>query len=208
MAGNTSEDHTTIHTRAIHIISTTYRTWPPGDDRGHWSPLFDFYGHLKEKGHHLRLPDPDTRHYADQFADEPEMVLSPNAVRTVAQTFGSLLTAPYSPPLVAGKHALKPPVAYAAAIERTHFHLLIGILKEDLGTFVGRLKGTAASAVCALPEYKGRKHVWTAHYWEVFLCDEPAIDAVQLYIQDHNLRRGLAASPYPWIHPRRCYPRK
>jgi hypothetical protein len=130
-----------MHTRAIHIISTTYRTWLPGA-------------------------------------------------------------------LVAGLPVPKPPVVYAAAIERTHFHLLIGILKEDLGIFVGRLKGTAASAICAMPEYAGRKHVWTAHYWEVFLFDEPAVDAVQVYIQSHNLRRNLPASPYPWIHPRRCYPRK
>lgn len=37
-------------TIGIHLVWTSYGTWLPGDDRGHWSPLFDFYGHLVERG--------------------------------------------------------------------------------------------------------------------------------------------------------------
>jgi hypothetical protein len=190
-------------TCGIHVISTTYRTWMPGDARGHWSPLFDFYGRLKESGHRLRLPDPDTFRHSSEIAKEPEMVLSPHAMTIVAHTFRALLTPPHSPPLVAGTALFKPPIVYAAAIERTHFHLLIGILREDLGTFVGRLKGSAASAVLSFPEYAGRTRVWTAHYWEVFLFDERGVDTVQTYVEQHNVRRGLPPSPFDWVHPRR-----
>jgi REP element-mobilizing transposase RayT len=104
---------------------------------------------------------------------------------------------------VAGRQIFKPPVIYAAAIERTHFHLLTGVMREDVGTFMGRIKGMTSSAICALPENAGRRHVWTAHYWEVFLFDEGGVDAVQTYIEAHNVRRGLSPNPYSWAHPRR-----
>jgi len=190
-------------TCGIHLVSTTYRTWLPGDDRGHWSPLLDFYGALRERGHRLRVGDPITRQRGEGIADEPEKVLSPREVQTVADTIGALITSPHSPPLVAGRPTFKPPVIYAAAIERTHFHLLTGIMREDVGIFMGRIKGITSSAVCALPENAGRRHVWTAHYWEVFLFDDGGVEAVQGYIEAHNVRRGLAPNPFPWVHPRR-----
>ena len=75
-------------TSGIHLVSTTYRTWLPGDNRGHWSPLFDLYGRLLELGHRLRLPDADTKRHAEEIAKEPEKVLSPREIEVVAETFG------------------------------------------------------------------------------------------------------------------------
>src|SRR5688572_23324332 len=82
---------------------------------------------LLESGHRLRLPDPDTKRHSEEIAKEPEKVLSPQEIAIVAETFGRALTNPHSPPLAAGHPPYKPPVIYAAAIERTHFHLLTGI---------------------------------------------------------------------------------
>lgn len=58
-------------------------TWPPGDARGHWSPLFDFYGHLVWDGCRLNMPDPVTVEYAAAQAREPEKVLTPMEVEVV-----------------------------------------------------------------------------------------------------------------------------
>ena len=63
-----------MSTVAIHVIWTTYMTWPPGDPRGHWSPLFDMYGGLIERGHKLNLPDPVTLQMATELARESPRV--------------------------------------------------------------------------------------------------------------------------------------
>jgi hypothetical protein len=80
-----------MSTVAIHAIWTTYLTWPPGDPRGHWSPLFDFYGKLIAQGHRLNLPDPATVQHAKSLAKEPERVLAPEDQQIVADTIGEIL---------------------------------------------------------------------------------------------------------------------
>ena len=80
-----------MHRCHTHVIWTTYMTWPPGDDRGHWSPLFDLYGHLIEQGHRLNLPDPVTRSRASEWAREPPRVLTPSDRRIVADTIRDVL---------------------------------------------------------------------------------------------------------------------
>jgi REP element-mobilizing transposase RayT len=91
--------------------------------------------------------------------------------------------------------------AYACAIEPTHVHLLIGPVLEDIGRFVGRLKGTTSSALVKHPDNRGRQRIWTASFWKVFLLETGAIMSVQGYIQDHNERAGPLASPYEWLTP-------
>jgi len=49
----------------------------PGDPRGHWSPLFDFYGNLIDQGHELNVPDPMTIQYAQAQAKESDRLLTP-----------------------------------------------------------------------------------------------------------------------------------
>lgn len=90
----------------------------------------------------------------------------------------------------------------ALAIEATHFHLLTGPLRggESIGRFVGRLKGRTSSAVLNLPDNADRKRVWTSGYWKVFLFDDHGVEMVREYIENHNVRRGLAANPYgDWV---------
>ena len=48
-------------THGIHLIWTTHGTWLPGDRRGHWSPLFNLYGNIRERGGKLNLPDTGER---------------------------------------------------------------------------------------------------------------------------------------------------
>jgi REP element-mobilizing transposase RayT len=166
-------------TVGIHLVWTSYGTWLPGDDRDHWSPLFDFYGRVIERGGQLNRADLVTEQAARELMTEPAKVLTAEERRVVAETLGTLVRGPGQP------------LAYAAAIEETHVHLLVGPVAEDIGKATGRFKGKTSSAVLDLPTNRGRKRTWTGKYWKVFLFDEVAFYAVKLYIEEHNLRRGL-----------------
>jgi len=174
-------------TVGIHLVWTTYGTWLPGDDRGHWSPLFDFYGHLLECGGKLNRGDLASQQQARERMTEPAKVLSNEERLVVAETLGTLVG------------GAEQPRAYAAAIEETHVHLLLGPVAEDIGKAAGRFKGKTSSAVLQLPASRERQRTWTAKYWKVFLFDETAFAAVKQYIEAHNIRRGLPASPFSWI---------
>src|SRR5687767_282051 len=149
-------------TRGIHYIWTTYMTWPPGDPRGHWSALFDFYGHLIERGHKLNLPHATTYKRAHDIAKESPFLLMPTEMTAVTDVIGTLI----SPPLAAGHFGARPP-AYAFAIENNHVHLLTGPIQEHLSSFIGRVKGMTRSAVLQFPQNENRQRVWTSGYWKV-----------------------------------------
>ena len=175
-------------TCGIHLIWTTYGTWLPGDDRGHWSALFDLYGGILERGGKLNVPDSITRRRAVATMTEPPKRLDPKEIATVAGELSRHVGGP------------RPPV-WAAAIEPNHVHLLVGPVEEDLERFVGRLKGRTSSEVGALPGNAGRERVWTSGYWKVFLFDDAGVRAVKDYIDAHNVRHGLPPEPYEWITP-------
>jgi REP element-mobilizing transposase RayT len=175
-------------TRGIHLIWTTYGTWLPGDDRGHWSPLFDLYGSILDRGGKLNVPDADTRaRVLSRMAEAPKR-LTQDEVAAVADELAFHVSPPHTP-------------VWAAAIEPNHVHLLVGPVREDISRCAGRLKGRTSSAVGALPQNANRERVWTSGYWKVFLFDDIGVLAVKRYIDDHNLRNGLPAEPFPWIRP-------
>src|SRR5262249_32149631 len=125
-----------MSTRGIHVIWTTYMTWPPGDPRGHWSPLFDFYGRLIQEGHQLNLPDPITVQRATKNAKEPPNILSPAEIDVVADVIGGIC--PYSPQHAGGFVKIPELEILAAAIERTHAHLLLKPISMDIGDVAGQ----------------------------------------------------------------------
>ncbi len=174
-------------TCGIHLVWTTYMTWLPGDPRGHWSPLFDFYGRLIAKGRQLRMSDPVTCSVSMAVAKETPKILNAAERDTVAENIGQI--------------ARNGVGLHAAAIEPTHVHLLAGPITEDVGRFAGRLKGMTSSAVLGVPGNGRRKRTWTSGYWKVFLYDLESMVAVKSYIDDHNLRRGLPAEPFDWLTP-------
>ena len=173
-------------TVGIHLIWTTYGTWLPGDDRGHWSPLFDFYGHVVEKGGKLNRSDLMTTEACRERMKESPKVLDAEERIIVAAKIGEVVR----------EHGIE---VYAAAIESTHVHLLVGPLAEHVGIAAGRFKGATSSAVLELPRNQGRERTWTAKYWKVFLFDDVALEQVKRYIEAHNLRRGDVAAPFDWI---------
>jgi hypothetical protein len=187
-----------VATRAIHVIWTTYMTWPPGDPRRHWSSLFDMYGRLIKAGHRLNLPDPVTLKRANELAKEPPKILSPIEIDLVAEIIGA--HCPYSPQHAGGYVKIPRFVPIAAAVERTHTHLLLEPLSMDIGEVVGRLKSATSSAVCLLGN-TDRSRTWTRGYWKVFVFEEPAVPIIADYVERHNVRQGLTPAPYNWIRP-------
>jgi hypothetical protein len=187
-------------TVAIHLIWTTYGTWLPGDDRGHWSPLFDMDGHLLKTGHRLNLPDPTTRARALATMTELPKVLDANEIPIVAEVIDKIIN---SVPVGRFIPATPGPIcsAYALAIEPTHLHLLIGPLSEPLHATVGRFKGVSSSLIGALPQNTARRRTWTADFWRVFLYDQEGLRTVYNYVINHNLRAGRPAHPWPFTCP-------
>lgn len=184
-------------TCGIHVIWTTYMTWPPGDSRGHWSPLFDLYGRLIEAGHKLNIPHQPTLQRATALAKESPKILTAYEISVVAEKIGEIVhLAPGMPGAICGLRI------EAAAIEPTHVHLLLAPLAHDIEDAVGRLKSQTSSALLKLPDNWNRKRTWTAGYWKAFLFDPAIIPIVRLYIEAHNQRRGLLPMPYAWINPR------
>lgn len=183
-------------TVGIHLIWTTYGTWLPGDDRGHWSPLFDLYDRLIERGGKLNRPDLLTHERALERMKESPKILNDDEIATMAETIGTLVNWPDK--TLAN---LDLPWIYAAAIEPTHVHLLLAPVQEAIGIVAGRFKGKTSSDILALPHNAGRERTWTAKYWKVFLFDTLALETVKVYVEDHNRRRGMPASPFPWICP-------
>lgn len=184
-------------TVGIHLIWTTYGTWLPGDPAkpGHWSPLYDMYGRIRAAGHRLNLPDATTHAVARARMKEPETVLSDAEQRVVAEVLGEQFDPAKAGAMCGGV------CAYACAVEPTHVHLLVGPVGEDIGRFVGRLKGTTSSAVVKHTTNGARSRTWTTGYWKVFLFDIGGLDAVRAYIESHNKRRDIPASPFNWLLP-------
>lgn len=185
----------------IHIIWTTYGTWLPGDARGHWSPLFDFYGRLIRDGHRLNVPDKKTHMVARTLLKEPPKVLAPAEMEIVADVIGNIAGGIAIPGRTAGKPAAMCGV-HALAIEPTHVHLLIGPLREDLSDTVGRIKGISSSLIGGLPQNSKRSRTWTASFWRVFLYEPRSFGAVRDYVEAHNVRAAKPPAPWPFTRPK------
>jgi hypothetical protein len=153
----------------VHWAWSTYGTWLPGDERGHWSPLFDLYRRISERGGKLNVPDAMSVRRALQLCKESPRLLDDVEQRIVADVIGKLIRPP------ADVDDDGRPVAWAA-VETTHVHLLTSVPREDFASFVGRLKGTSSSAV--LSELPGRERTWGSGYWKVYLFDRIGIEAV------------------------------
>jgi hypothetical protein len=138
------------------------------------------------------MPDPGSERRALKLIKETPKLLDETEQRIVADAIGKLIRPPGDADIEDGR-----PVAWAAAVEPTHVHLLTGVPRDKFGTFVGRLKGTSSSAV--LDEFPGRNRTWASGYWKVYLDDMIGIEAVGEYIDAHNERKGIPAKPYEWI---------
>ncbi len=173
-------------------------SWPPGDKRGHWSPLFDFYGRLRSAGHRLNVADEITRSVARAKASGDPVSLNESQRRLVAGVIGGVIRGGPEVGIAAGQPAAEW-IALAAAIEPEHVHLLVAANDEPISRLVGRVKGKSSSLI----GHGSGQRVWTTGFWRAYLFDRHAIDCVRDYIAQHNIRRGLPADPFDWLTPPR-----
>ncbi len=186
-------------TRAIHVVWTTYMSWLPGDRRGHWSPLLDFYGRLIRQGHRLNIADEITRHAAANIACGTARYLTPADILLTADTIGNIIPGGPEVGMADGTPAARWTI-YAAAIESEHLHLLLAANTEDVSKLVGRIKGKSSRAINAANQRIGET-LWTSGFWRVFLIDWETLRAARSYIVNHNIRRNIPVDPFPWITP-------
>ena len=187
-----------MQTVGIHVIWTTYMTWPPVDPRGHWSALMDLYGHIVEVGGRFNLPDAITLEHAKVAAEGAEVILNHKEQTAVADRIGKMLI---DDPIFGGSRV------FAAAVEPTHVHLLFSALQYNVDDVAGRIKSQTSSMLLESRGQPEVRRIWTNGFWRVFLFDAEGVAGVQNYVEEHNERRGMPRSPHAWLRPYPVPPR-
>ena len=162
-----------------------YGLWLPGDDRGHWSEAWDgMVGYVEP--HTLHEGDPARKRMAAERMKHDPVRLTPAMIETVAGAIWRCASA--SDWAVA-----------AASIESTHTHLLLTYVPKDIDNTVKWLKDRTTKAVHRDTDHAGP--VWCRGKWRSFVFDAATWATARGYIERHNVRRGVAAAPYPFITP-------
>jgi REP element-mobilizing transposase RayT len=172
-------------TVGYHLVKSGYGLWLPGDDRGSWSAAWDEQLGFIEP-HQLHPGDPVRKRMAAERMKHPPMRLTPAMIEAVADAIGQC--AADSPWRVA-----------AASIEPTHMHLLITYSGIDIDRTRKWLAQNMTRAVHERTPHRGP--VWCENWWRGFVFDDAVWDTTQRYIEKHNIRRGDAPSPWPFIAP-------
>ncbi len=87
----------------------------------------------------------------------------------------------------------------AMTLEPTHAHLLITHCGKPIENTVKWIKQRTTRAVHESTSYVGP--VWCEGSWRTFVFDGPQWNNTMRYIQRHNERRGLTATPYDFVTP-------
>jgi len=173
----------TRRTIGYHIVKTTYGSWLPGDARGHWSTAWDDrIGYVEP--HALHEGDAVRERIAQSRMTKPRVILTDKTIRIVADT-------------LAACEADSPWSIAAASIEPTHMHILMTHSPLDLDRTVKWLTQNTTKAVHEQTDHQGP--IWTKGSWREFIFDVSHWRRVIEYIEQHNVRRGLAPRPYAFI---------
>jgi REP element-mobilizing transposase RayT len=177
----------TIVARALgyHLVKTTYGTWLPGDSRGHWSSAWDEeIGYFQP--HHLHEGDPVRQRMAEERMKHPPALLDAAMIDAVADA-------------VARCAAESDWKVAAATIEPTHMHLLMTPTARDVEKTAKWIAQETTKAVHKETSFAGP--VWCGGKWLGFIFDADHWENTRVYIERHNIRRGLPARPWDWIVP-------
>lgn len=174
-------------TLGYHVVKSGYGLWLPGDDRGHWSEAWDDDLGLIEPGT-LHAGDPVRLRMARERLAHPPVTLTPPMIRVIADTLAGLVTRSRGGLAIA-----------AAAIERTHTHLLIPYTGRDIDHTVKWIADQTTKAIHRHTDHAGP--VWCKGRWRTFVFEASHWNNTTAYIRRHNTRRGLPPDPFPFITP-------
>ena len=174
-------------TFGYHMIKSTYGGWLPGDARGSWSeswsPSRGYFGpHQLHEANPARLEIAAgrMRHPPVELTDEMTAAIVNAIAACVERSQGEL-------------------VIMAAAIERTHMHLLIPDTGRDIDNTAKWIADQTTKAVHRLTPHQGP--VWTKNNWCHHLDRQEHWENAILYIDEHNIRAGRGSRPYPFLSP-------
>ncbi len=167
-----------------HLVKSTYGSWLPGDERGHWSSAWDEQiGYCQP--HHLHEGDPVRKRMAEELMVQPAVRLTPEMLVVVEDVLGECQTT--SPWKIA-----------AAAIEPTHFHLLMTYSDRPIDATSKWLAQQMTKAIHTRTPHQG--HVWSKGKWASEIEDGAWWECAREYIEDHNNRRGVGPRPYKFLY--------
>ena len=172
-------------TIGYHLVKSCYGLWLPGDDRGSWSESWDDQIGFLEP-HALHPGDPVRERMAMERQTHPAVILDAAMTAAIVDALGVCVAK-------AGRDLL----IVAAAVDRTHMHLLLPYAGRDIDTTAKWIADQTTKAVHRQTSHQGP--VWAKGRWRGFIFDAANFDNAGQYIERHNLRHGMPARPYPWI---------
>jgi REP element-mobilizing transposase RayT len=170
-------------TIGYHVVISGYGLWLPGDDRGSWCTAWDEQIGLTEP-HTLHPGDPTRLRMSEERMRHPPVRLSDAMIRLVGGKLGECAAdSDWS--------------VSACSIEATHCHMLLTYTDRNIDNTVKWLKDQATKAIHTATSHAGP--VWCKGRWRSFIFDLDRWEQAKTYIEQHNVRRGLPARPYPFI---------
>lgn len=171
------------NTLGYHLVISGHGLWLPGDDRGHWSDIWDEQlGYIEP--HTLHEGDPVRLRMAAERMKHPPVRLTAAMIEVVTQTL-TTCTANSDWKII------------AASIEPTHTHLQLTYTTRDIDNTAKWLKDQFTKAIHKNTPHQGP--VWCKGKWRTFLFDLDYWQNTKRYIERHNERRGVGARPYPFL---------
>ena len=174
-----------MDTLGCHIVLSAYGQWLPGDRRGHWSSAFDEQlGYTQP--HQLHPGDPVRERMAREIMSHPATRFTRTMITAITDSIGQC-----------AKESNWQLSAFT--VEPTHAHLLITFSDRPFANTVKWIKQCSTRAVHQQTNHAGP--VWCVGSWRTIISDGPRWNNTMKYIQRHNERRGLPASPYDFVTP-------
>jgi REP element-mobilizing transposase RayT len=176
--------HTTL---GFHVTKSTYGTWLPWDRRGSWSegwsPARGYYG-----AHQFHERDARRERMARSRMKHAPVVLSDAMLQAIVESLGECVQKSQGDLRI-----------IAAAIERTHMHLLIPNTGRDINITAKWIADQTTKRVHRTTGHQGP--VWTKNPWCDHIDDQEHWENAILYIDEHNIRAGRGSRPYSFLAP-------
>ena len=170
-------------TIGYHLVKSGYGLWLPGDTRGHWSSAWDEQIGYCEP-HQLHDGDPVRRRMAQERMKHAPTRLTAGMIDAVADGVGACaIDSDWQ--------------IVAAAIETTHMHLLMTYTERDIDGTAKWISQQTTKSVHRQTSFAGP--LWCEGKWLEFIFDAHHFENTRLYIERHNVRRGLPSRPWDWV---------
>jgi hypothetical protein len=168
-----------------HWVKSGHGLWLPGDSRGHWSEAWDDQIGLMEP-HMLHEGDPVRLRMAQERMKHPAVRWTPEMIDVMVGVIDACERA-------------SPWTIDAAAIEPTHFHVLISASHLDIDRTTKWMAQELTKAIHRQTSHSGP--VFAKGNWCEFIFNDSHWRNLAAYIERHNTRRGLGARPYAFLNP-------